>query len=169
MAACSPRPTRGWVVDGQELRSPEWRDVNLDPALPLGLAPATGSLGPGQESAFPLSPRGWDLCSSRAQTALVTRGLPPLACFMLNHICWSFSLLCYSQACGYPLWSLLLEKTPRREWARWGGLPVLPFCHPLSPCPVPDPVLGSGTWETDGWRGGNPNFQGRGGEVSWWS
>lgn len=48
---------RGWVVGGQEPRSPQsWRDVSLDPALPLGPAPATGSLGPGQECAFPLSP-----------------------------------------------------------------------------------------------------------------
>ena len=148
VAACSPRPTRGWVVDGQELRSPEWRDVNLDPALPLGLAPATGSLGPGRVCLPPESKGLGHVFFKGPDSSGDQRPSPP-ACFMLNHTCWPFSLLCYSQPCGCPLWSLLLEKTPRRGWARWGGLPVLPFCHPLSPCPVPDPVLGSGTWETE--------------------
>lgn len=63
---------------GQEPRSPQsWRDVSLDPASCPWVQPQPLPLGPGQECAFPepdsVHPtRGWDLCSSRARTALVT-------------------------------------------------------------------------------------------------
>lgn len=168
---------RGWVVDGQEPRSPQsWRDVSLDPALPLGPAPATGSLGPGQECAFPLSPirpshKGLGLVFFKGPNS--SGDLRPSTPGLLHAESY---LLAIQSAVLFPaLWIPSLvspsKEDPAEGMGPVGRPSVLPFCHPLSPCPVPGPVLGSGTLEIarvveetwlEGWEPKLPG-EGRGG------
>ena len=183
VAVCSPRPTRGWVVDGQEPRSPQsWRDVSLDPTLPLGPASATGPLGPGQESAFPLSPirpshKGLGLVFFKGLNS--SGDLRPSTPGLLH--AESYSLAIQSAVLFPALWIPSLvspsKEDPTEGMGQVGRPPSPDILSSIEPLPRARPRAGlwdpgdsqSCRGDRDGWRGGSLNFQGREGEVSWWS
>ena len=115
-------PPGGWVVAGQELRSPQtWKDIwALTLVCPWVQTPAPSSLwglGKSPPSPGPHVPRGAGGCA--LQEPRQPRGTPapgplyaPALGLPLNHILGSLSLLCCSQPREYPLWSL--QRRPQR-------------------------------------------------------
>ena len=152
-----------------------------DPALPLGPAPATGCLGPGQESAFPLSPirpshKGLGLVFFKGLNS--SGDLTPSTPGLLH--AESYSLAIQSAVLFPALWipSLVSTKEDPTEGMGQVGRPPSPaILSSIEPLPHARPCAGlwdpgdsqSCRGDRDGWRDGSPNFQGREGEVSWWS